>query len=172
MESARSGFLSPEQQIESSVSISLSTPLKENLNDTTDTAHFPTEDLPDLDENGLLDWSDKKLVKSLPREKCAELIKLKRNILRLNVSRNSLRSIDCALLPLEKCFEIDASQNELTQLQQFLQLIQTLKKLNLADNRMNSLGCLDTFVNLQWLNFSHNRIENLPNLINFTIYQL
>lgn len=55
--------------------------------------------------------------------------------------------------------KIDASQNELTQLQQFLQLIQTLKKLNLADNRINSIGCLDTFVNLQWLNFSHNRIE-------------
>uniref|UniRef100_A0A915N575 Uncharacterized protein n=1 Tax=Meloidogyne javanica TaxID=6303 RepID=A0A915N575_MELJA len=164
MDSARSGFLSPEQQIESSVSISLSTPLKENLNDSTDTAHFPSEDLPDLDENGLLDWSDKKLVKSLPREKCAELIKLKRNILRLNVSRNSLRSIDCSLLPLEKCYEIDTSQNELTQLQQFLQLIQTLKKLNLSDNRINSLGCLDTFVNLQWLNFSHNRIENLPKL--------
>lgn len=167
MDSARSGGIrqqmeSPEQ-IESSISLSAST--KENLNDSADnTANFPSVDLPDLDENGLLDWSDKQLIKSLPREKCAELYKLKRNILRLDVSRNSLRSIDCSLLPLENCLEIDASQNELTQLQQFLQLVQSLLKLNLADNRINSLGYLNNFVNLQWLNFSHNRIETLPKL--------
>jgi hypothetical protein len=62
-------------------------------------------ELSDLDENGKLYWVDKSL-RLLPREKCAELYKLNKQIISFDISRNLLRSVDCSLLPLENCAEV------------------------------------------------------------------
>uniref|UniRef100_A0A1I8B2I0 Uncharacterized protein n=1 Tax=Meloidogyne hapla TaxID=6305 RepID=A0A1I8B2I0_MELHA len=179
MDSARSGGIrqqmeSPEQ-IESSISLSAST--KENLNDSADnTANFPSVDLPDLDENGLLDWSDKQLIKSLPREKCAELYKLKRNILRLDVSRNSLRSIDCSLLPLEKCLEALPKLDQLHHLSTLilncnrlraipnLSKLEALTELGLHGNLIRSFENIHSLIpsqNLRFLDLGGNLVSDL-----------
>uniref|UniRef100_A0A183BIB4 Death domain-containing protein n=1 Tax=Globodera pallida TaxID=36090 RepID=A0A183BIB4_GLOPA len=83
-------------------------------------------------------------------------------IVRLIVSQNSLRSLDCANLPLKHCTEIDASQNELIQMRSLFPLSHNLVQLNLSDNRISSLGSLNSFVCLQTLDLSHNRIEHFP----------
>ncbi|KAL3085165.1 hypothetical protein niasHS_010234 [Heterodera schachtii] len=83
-------------------------------------------------------------------------------IRQLNVSQNFLRSLDCANLPLQQCTEINVSHNELSQMRCLSPLASHLVHLRLTDNRISSLGSLNSFCFLQTLDLSHNRIEHFP----------
>jgi len=54
---------------------------------------------------------------------------------------------------------MDASENAISQLRSFQPLASSLQRLFLADNRINSLGALQSFIQLRALDLSHNRIE-------------
>uniref|UniRef100_A0A914H4V5 Uncharacterized protein n=1 Tax=Globodera rostochiensis TaxID=31243 RepID=A0A914H4V5_GLORO len=128
----------------------------------------PIDLLDEVDANGKLDLSGRQLTA------LAEAGTNQRSggngegehpkIVRLIVSQNSLRSLDCANLPLKHCTEIDASQNELIQMRSLFPLSHNLVQLNLSDNRISSLGSLNSFVCLQTLDLSHNRIEHFPGI--------
>lgn len=57
---------------------------------------------------------------------------------------------------------MDASENAITQLRSLQPLANSLQRLYLADNRINSLGTLQSFTQLRQLDLSHNRIEVRP----------
>ena len=62
-------------------------------------------ELPDVDAEGRLDWAGKGL-HSLPKQKCTELAASGQQIRVFHLTRNSLRSVDMAYLPLDKCEEV------------------------------------------------------------------
>ncbi|VDO20984.1 unnamed protein product [Haemonchus placei] len=148
--------LNSEQQLESTHSVdedkSLDRSHDRSLSD--DSRH--DGGTPPLCKNGVLDLSRRGL-SQLDRKYRKEYSIVKKLIIRNNRFKN-VAGFDM----FKQCVQVDATDNQLHKLSSFLPLAKALKALFLSNNKITSIDCLRSFINLETLDISCNCIESVP----------
>ncbi|XGW20274.1 hypothetical protein V3C99_003802 [Haemonchus contortus] len=111
---------------------------------------------PPLCKNGVLDLSRRGL-SQLDRKYRKEYSIVKKLIIRNNRFKN-VAGFDM----FKQCVQVDATDNQLHKLSSFLPLAKALKALFLSNNKITSIDCLRSFINLETLDISCNCIESVP----------